>query len=171
MVCKYVQRYIKYEKTWITPNISHNLLEMSEDEYTSEDESEYDSEYETDADTCVTFTSLEGAMAAMYEQFASLDAELGEVTQHITTLEKPVATVAVATFVQPRVLESAPFRQTKFHVRSTAKHVLSLPAVATFSELCKAIRIQLRERREEAESMWETTNFLEILQKLNDVVE
>ncbi len=147
----------------------------------TEYESEYDSEYSEDSEytdgsedergTCATFTSFEGAMAELGVQFAALDTELGDVANQIQTLEKPVATVAVSTFVQPRVLESAPFRQTKFKVRTTARHVLGLPAVASFAEVCAALRTQLRERKEEAESMWETTDFLAILQKLNDIVE
>lgn len=160
-------------------DISHILLEMSDQEYDDND-SEYDSEHDeeydgsdvgSDAETCITFTSFEGAMATMYEQFATLDTELGEVATQISTLEKPVATVAVSTFVQPCVLESAPFRQTKFKVRSTARHVLGLPPVATFAQLCEAIRNQLRNRKEEAKLMWGTTDFLAILQNLNDIVE
>lgn len=160
-------------------DISHNLLEMSDTEHEYEDseyeDSEYDdSEYETegsDAGTCITFTSFEGAMTSMYEQFASMDAELGEVANHITVLEKPVATVAVSTFVQPRVLESAPFRQTKFRVRPTAQEVMGLKEVATFAELCQAIRVQIVERKEEAERVWGSTNFLEILQQLDEIIE
>ncbi len=159
-------------------DISHILLEMSDHEdYESEyDDSEYDEDEDYGSDvgsegTCITFTSFEGAMAAMYEQFATLDTELGEVANQISTLEKPVATVAVSTFVQPRVLESAPFRQTKFKVRLAARELLGLPQVATFAELCQAIRIQVRDRKEEAERMWGTTAFLTILQQLHEVVE
>ena len=155
-------------------DISHILIEMSDYEYEYEDDSEYEDEYETegsDAESCVTFTSFEGAMTAMYEQFASMDAELGEVSHHISTLEKPVATVAVSTFVQPRVLESAPFRQTKFRVQPAAQELLGIREVATFAELCQAIRVQIHERREEVERVWGTSNFLEILQQLDKFVE
>jgi hypothetical protein len=161
-------------------DISNIMVEMSDHEETDY-ESEYDdtdcesedygSDVGSDAGTCITFTSFEGAMAAMYEQFATLDTELGDVANQIMTLEKPVATMAVSTFVQPRVLESAPFRQTKFKVRLAARELLGLPQVATFAELCQAIRIQVRDRKEEAERMWGTTVFLDILQQLHEVVE
>ena len=157
------------------------MLEMSdkqsyvdESEYDSEeyeDDSEYDSDAGSDAGTCITFTSFEGAMAAMYEQFACMDSELGDVSNQIHTLEKPLATVAVSTFVQPRVLESAPFRQTKFRVRPAARELLGLSEVATFAELCQAIRTQIHERKEEAERVWGSASFLQILQQLPEIIE
>jgi hypothetical protein len=150
----------------------------------SDSETEYESDY-TDSDsdsdsdctgvtgqTDVTFSSFQHALEEMMTSLAQLDEGLHSINTTTTALEQPLTSVAIGSFTNPRVLEAAPFRATKFRLRHTAKTFLNTPHhTVTFAELCEAIRKAIRERKEEVKTMWGTVEFLGILQKLPDIVE
>lgn len=147
---------------------------MSDSEYDSEYESEYDSEYEgSESDntegTEATYTSLEAALADMTARLAELDGGLDAMTSATATLEQPVTSVAVSAFTNPRVLEIAAFRATKFRLKHAAKVALGTPHhIVTFSELCAVIR---KMKKEDLEAVWGTSDFLGVLKRLPDIVE
>ena len=154
--------------------------EMSESEYESEYDSEYDSdsEYTTDSEatgatgaTELTCTSLEAALAEMTNRLAELDEGLTAMATTTKILEQPMAAVAISAFKNPRVLESAPFRATKFRLRPAAKTFLRTPHhTVTFAELCAAIREAIECKKQKVEAMWGTSDFLGILQRLPDII-
>ncbi len=147
----------------------------SEDLYDSEDSDyEYDSDESDDSDcTEVTYTSLEAALAEMTERLHEIDAGLDSMTGATQSLEQPMTAVAIQSFVNPRVLETAPFRQTRFRLRPAAKVFLGTPHhTVTLAELCAAIRLALKTKpKEELESMWGTVDFLGVLQRISVIVE
>ncbi len=148
----------------------------SEDFYDSEDSDyEYDSDAsDDDSDGSeATYTSLEAALAEMTERLHTIDAGLESMTGATQSLEQPMTAVAIQSFVNPRVLETAPFRQTRFRLRRDAKEFLGMPHhTVTFAELCAAIRLALKTKpKEELESMWGTVDFLGVLQRMQDIVE
>jgi hypothetical protein len=132
-------------------------------------DSEYDSDY-TEA-TDVSFSSFQEALEEMMAGLAQLDEGLNSINTTTQILEQPIASVAIQSFTNPRVLEAAPFRATKFRLKPEAKTFLHVHHTVAFAELCEAIRQALRYRKTEVEEMWGTTNFLGILQKLPDIVE
>jgi hypothetical protein len=152
-------------------------------------DSEYDSEYSSDSDgsengsdcseetyatgeTEVTFSSFQEALEEMMAGLAQLDEGLHFIDTKATSLEQPVSNVAIGSFTNPRILESAPFRETKFRLRHSVKIFLNTPHhTVTFAELGEAIRTAIRERKEEVVTMWGTADFLGILQRLPDIVE
>ncbi len=140
---------------------------MSDSEYEYETDSTEDSEGSE-----VTYTSFEAALASLTERLAELDAGLDSMQATTQVFEKPVANIAIAAFTNPRVLEVGSFRATKFRVYSVAKEFLHLPHhIATFSEICAAIRQALRTRKEEVEKMWGARDFLGVLQNITDIIE
>ncbi len=154
---------------------------MSESEYDSDYDSEYDSDTSDDSEvTEATYTSLEAALADMTARMAELDHALNTTETVAHTLEHPVTAVAVSAFTNPRVLESAPFRTTKFRLKHAAKVALGAPHhTVTFAELCTAIR---QAKKEDLEALWSsslakskagltTSEFLGVLQRLPEIVE
>jgi hypothetical protein len=151
---------------------------MSDSEYESEYESEYDSEdceYDTDASTGsketdateATCTSLEAALADMTARLAELDHALDTTTTVAQTLEQPVTAMAVSAFTNPRVLEAAPFRATKFRLKPAAKILLDAAHhTVTFAELCAAVRKKLTEG-----DVLGASDFLSVLQHLPEIIE
>ncbi len=143
----------------------------SDDLYDSEDSDyEYDSD-ESDDSGCTeaTYTSLEAALAEMTERLQAIDAGLDSMATTTQSLEQPMTTVAIQSFVNPRVLETAPFRQTRFRLRKEAKEFLGMPHhTVTFADICAAIR---KKPAAELESMWGTAHLLGILQRLSEIVE
>lgn len=155
---------------------------MSDSQHEYEYESEYDSEYETDSDydsetsgseeTGVTYTSLEAALAEMTSRLAELDEGLQTMSDVTQGLEHPVTTVAIASFTNPRILETAPFRNTKFRLHHDAKEFLETSHhTVTFAEMSEAIRRAIRNKKEEVKRKWGTTDFLGILHNLPSLVE
>lgn len=139
---------------------------MSDSEYDSEDVSSIGSgeTFETEA-TC---TSLEAALADMTARLAQLDQALDTTALTTQTLEKPVTTVALASFMNPRVLESAPFRTTKFRLKPVAKELLGVRHhTVTFAELCEAIRHTLQHDG----TVLGVSDFLGVLQHLPEIIE
>ncbi len=150
-------------------------MSQSDSEYTTDYDSEYDSEYDSDAssnssteESEMTYTSLEAALADMTSRLAELDQALDTTTTVVHTLETPVTAVAVSAFTNPRVLESAPFRETKFRLKSSAKALLQTPHhTVTFAELCDAIRKALKREGD----VLGATEFLSVLQHLPEIIE
>ncbi len=147
---------------------------MSDSEYDSEYDSEWDESSvgsgETDATeaTEATCTSLEAALADMTARLAQLDQALDTTAATTQMLEKPVTTVAVSAFTNPRVLESAPFRATQFRLKPAAKTLLGTAHhTVTFAELCAAIRQVLRRDG----TMLGASDFLGVLQHLPEIIE
>jgi hypothetical protein len=99
-----------------------------------------------------------------------LDNGMQTVATTTRVMENPITKVAVGSFTNPKVLESAPFRQTKFRLLPAAKTFLGTHNTVTFAELSEAIRQAIRERKNEVEEMWGTADFLGILQR-PDIVE
>ena len=154
------------------------------DSYTEDSDYDSDSSGSSDCDsqstgvtnatgqTDVTFSSFQHALEEMMAGLAQLDEGLHGINATTQTLEHPLTSVAIGSFTNPRVLETAPFRATKFRLRHAAKTFLGTPHhTVAFAELCEAIRKAIRERKEEVETMWGTSEFLGILQKLPDIVE
>ncbi len=147
---------------------------MSQTEYESDYDSEYDdSEYDSASEsgseeTDMTYTSLEAALADMSARMAELDQALDTTAIVAHTLETPVTAVAVSAFTNPRVLESAPFRATKFRLKSSAKALLNTAHhTVTFAELCDAIRKSLGA----GGNVLGATDFLSVLQHLPEIIE
>jgi hypothetical protein len=148
---------------------------MSDSEYESDYDSEYDSEYEGSSEyteetegTEATCTSLEAALAEMTARLAELDGGLDSMAATTATLEQPVTSVAISAFTNPRVLECAPFRSTKFRLKHDAKMALGTPHhTVSFTELCAAVRKTLAIKGD----VLGATKFLEVLQRLSDIVE
>lgn len=144
---------------------------MSDSEYDTEYDSDYSDESsvgsgDTDV-TEATCTSLEAALADMTARLAQLDQALDTTAATTQTLEKPVTTVVISAFTNPRVLESAPFRATQFRVKPAAKELLNLRHhTVTFAELCAAIRQVLR-----GGTVLGASDFLGVLQCIPDIIE
>jgi hypothetical protein len=151
---------------------------MSDSEY----ESEYDSDdYEYDSDgsdattgsdeteaTEATCTSLEAALADMTARLAELDHALDTTTTVAQTLEQPVTAMAVSAFTNPRVLETAPFRTTRFRLKHEAKVLLGAAHhTVTFAELCAAVRAKLAAEG----NVLGASDFLTVLQHLPEIIE
>lgn len=135
-------------------------------------DSEYDSEYDGSSvgswETEATCTSLEAALADMTTRIAELDQALDTTTATTQRLEKPVTTVAISAFANPRVLESAPFRTTQFRLRPAVKEILNLRHnTVTFAELCAAIRQGLGRDG----TVLGASDFLGVLQHLPEIIE
>ncbi len=149
-------------------------MSQTESEYESEYDSEYDSDYDSGSEdgseeTEMTYTSLEAALADMSARMAELDHALDTTTTVAHALETPVTAVAVSAFTNPRVLESAPFRATKFRLKHEAKVGLGAQHHSvTFAELCAAIR---HAKKEDLEAMWGTSDFLGVLRHLPSIIE
>jgi hypothetical protein len=139
----------------------------------TETDVETDMEYETETEGSeATFTSFQAELEDMIAGLLQLDNGLSAIAETTQTLEKPLTTVAVQAFTNPRVLEAAPFRQTKFRLLPAAKTFLHLPHnTILFAELGAAIRQAIRERKTEVEEMWGTSDFLGILRRLPEIVE
>ena len=144
---------------------------MSDSEYDTDDASSIgsDTSCSTEASeaTEATYTSLEAALADMTARLAELDHALDTTTTVAQTLEQPVTAIAVSAFTNPRVLEAAPFRTTKFRLKPAAKVLLGTPRhTVTFSELCAAVRTTLR-----TGDVLEASDFLGVLQRLPEIIE
>ena len=147
---------------------------MSEDEYEDDgsEASEASNGGSEGSDSETTYTSLEAALMEMTDRLAELDAGLHSMATATGNLEQPVASVAVGSFTNPRVLESAPFRLTAFRLLPEAKAFLGCPHhTVEFRTLCTAIRKVLREKPDEVDRLWGTTDFLGVLQRLSQIVE
>ncbi len=151
---------------------------MSDSEYESDydsDDYEYDSDgsdettgsEETEA-TEATYTSLEAALADMTSRLSELDHALDTTTTVAQTLEQPVTAMAVSAFTNPRVLEAAPFRATRFRLKHDAKVLLGTAHhTITFSELCAALRKKLAMDG----NVLGASDFLAVLQHLPELIE
>ncbi len=87
-----------------------------------------------------TFRSIVHALKDMRERFELLDSGFDTVAKTVHAMEAPVASVQVATFVQPQVLQTAPFRKERFKLLPAAKKMLQCHSVVTFQELCEHVR-------------------------------
>ena len=103
----------------------------------SEDESYYDSESCSEAESRDSFAE---ALEELREKLESFDSVVEELHDGCKKIENPVTGIAVNSFVQPKFLESAPFRTEKFHSTKEAQDLFECPETLTFTELCSAIR-------------------------------
>jgi hypothetical protein len=156
-------------------------IEMSDSEY------EYDSEgSEGSEGSEESFSSITQALQDLRERMEAFEVGVEEVATTVVGMEQPVSAVTIATYVQPRVLEKAPFRQERFHVKPAAKTLLALEtSTPSFKTLCAALReycipyTDLATRRvvlpEEMKLLLETEesslSFLEILAHIDRIVE
>ncbi len=109
-------------------------------------ETEIDTDVETDigSESGCTYLSIEEALETMAKYLQEFCEEVDTVHSTIQTMEKPVTSVALAAFSQPRVLESAVFRKERFRLKETAKTLLDCKHVnTTFGGLCSHIRAYL----------------------------
>jgi hypothetical protein len=113
--------------------------------YMSSDSSEYDSDssYSSDASDASgeSFSSLAADLGSLCRHLEELGIGVEDMATSVQSMEAPLSRVAVSTFVQPRVLESAPFRQQRFRWRPEAAAALGVGVeVATFAEICEVLR-------------------------------
>lgn len=88
-----------------------------------------------------TFHSIAAALEAMRERFETFHAGVEHVHETVNTMEPSVLQVAASGFVQPRHLESAPFRQQRFTITEAAKELLGFTRpTAKFRTLCQHLR-------------------------------
>ena len=115
---------------------------MSDDEDYTDEESFGDSGSDSGSDSSSdSFSSFNAAFAAIAHEMERMTDEVETIHSCMSNMDAPVAHVAVGTFVNPRVLESAPFRSEQFRVKREARHMFGISKhVAHFSELCAAIR-------------------------------
>ena len=137
----------------------------------SDSSSESGSDSANESGSEFTYSSFQEALEEMMAGLMELDEGLQTVAITTQVLEKPVTAVAVGAFTNPRILESAPFRKTKFRLLPAAKSFLGVHQTVSFAELCAAIRQAIRERKTEVEEMWGTADFLGILQRLPEIVQ
>jgi hypothetical protein len=88
-----------------------------------------------------SFSSIAEALEAMREQLEVFGAGVEGLHKGVKQMEAPVTSVAVGSFVQPRFLESAPFRKERFALKEEARRCLGLEKeTAKFSSICTALR-------------------------------
>jgi len=116
--------------------------------------------------TGITYTSLEAALGGMTSRLEELDTGLDLMTNMTKSLEYPLTSVAVSSFTNPRILESAPFRSTRFRVKTNS--LIGIPDnTVTFAQLCAAIRRTLRIEK----NVLGATTFLDVLSGLPEIIE
>lgn len=147
-----------------------------------------DSEYDSDGSegSSDSFSSIAQALQDLRERMEAFEVGVEEVASTVVGMEQPVSAVAVATYVQPRILEKAPFRQERFHLKPAAKALLGFESsTSSFKSLCAALRdycipyTDLTTRRillpEELKRLLETEepsmSILEVLAHLDRIVE
>jgi hypothetical protein len=148
--------------------------------------SEYESDSEGSEGSEESFSSITQALQDLRERMEAFEVGVEEVAATVVGMEQPVSAVAIATYVQPRILEKAPFRQERFRVKPAAKTLLGLEgSTPTFKTLCAVLReycipyTDLESRRivlpEELKQLLEieeaTLSFLEVLAHLDRIVE
>jgi hypothetical protein len=131
-------------------NTHYDLPYASSDEsdtsYQSDSDSDNDDGYSSTS-THGTFASLAAALGRMSEQFADLDGGLASMESSVRGLERPAIGLTAATYSQPGVLESAPFRKTRFRLRDEGATLFPevQAGTTTFSEICQAVRKRMLE--------------------------
>jgi hypothetical protein len=105
------------------------------------------SEYEISSDTCSdtcsdteSYDSFAEALEELREKLESFDTVVEELHDGCKKIENPVTGIAVNSFVQPKFLESAPFRTEKFHSTKETQELFECPEIVSFTELCAVIR-------------------------------
>lgn len=96
--------------------------------------------------TCSTetgdsFSSISAALESMCGKMEMFGNGIEAVADTVKHLETPVGSIALANFVQPRFLESAPFRCQRFTLQESAQKILGFerPTVK-FATLCRHLR-------------------------------
>lgn len=103
-----------------------------------------DQESDVGSESGCTYLSIEHALETLANYFEEFCEEVDTVHSTIQTMEKPVTSVALATFSQPRTLESAMFRKQRFGLKEPAKNLLGCKSTdLTFGALCHHIRTYL----------------------------
>jgi hypothetical protein len=127
--------------------INRRMSDIEDSDYT---DGEYGSDYDEDGSTCSgsgstsgeSFSSFAAMLAQAAEQFESLDREIDGVLNRVQRLDQPMIGVALATFVNPRVLEAAPFRSEVFQLTEEARTMFGIQGsgTVTFARLCAVLR-------------------------------
>lgn len=93
-----------------------------------------------------TFASFYHAIDSICEQLEEFEAGVESVHAAAQKMEQPVTGVAVASFVQPAFLKSAPFRHERFRWTEEAKTLFATETdTAPFATICDVIRNYLFE--------------------------
>jgi hypothetical protein len=106
--------------------------------------SESDSDYENETGsvgTNETFSSISAALESMREKLELFGEGVDNVHSSVQQMEHPVAAVALASFVQPRFLETAPFRWNHFTLTEEAKVLFGTEkSTVRFKTFCALLR-------------------------------
>ena len=166
-------------------------MSISESEYES---SYFDSEGSStgaSSETNGTFASFYHALGAICEQLEEFEVGIESVQDCAHKMEQPITEVAVASFVQPAFLKTAPFSQERFRWTEEAKTLFAATeSAAPFADICATIRQYLfdnglvredgkvdlgKEAAEDLKTLLETeetmTTFMGVLMHLDKFVE